>query len=602
VFLCLHRGPGGFEKRLVMKVLRSKFAGDDEYIQMFLDEAWLLSRMQHPNIVDVFEVDCVDGVPYLLMAHVNGPTLGKLHQRALRMHLDDLGCFLHLVVQVCSALHYAHTLRIDGEHAGIVHRDVSAQNILIDGETGTVKLIDFGIAKANTGQADTDLRIIKGKIPYMAPEVLQGERADLRADLYAVGILLYRIVTNQQPLAKGDDIVSARLAGRDPRPSEIVPGVSRQLDAIIERALQPDPLDRYQSAAELAQDLQGEIDRLGIDPSRIGDWLRAVFPGGEDDWSQHYDDGALAASTMYPSLVRLVNRTHTPAPSRVARKPRRWGAITGIVAAFLVLLAFGSLIGFAGIALHLSGAEAPPSAAVVDPTAPYLVAADELLASRELDAARVMNRMAEELGASDPAALVRIARQRAEIDRASGPVTSLGVAMTAAAPPTAAPPPPIRVERAPVVGGGVAPAEPTEVVVAPAVVEPVPEAMVEEEAAVPVTTLVGPVGGAARDGGHRAVVSDVKVFHQTELRVKSRSDLRYPTAARALNLGDHRCLAKVFIDEKGVPYDVIVESCPRAFFEDTRRAILAWRWYPPTDGVEACKALTTIAVNYKLGT
>lgn len=613
VFLCVHRGMGGFEKRVVMKVLREKFSGDASYIRMFLDEARLLSQMQHANIVDVFEVDCVDGVPYLLMAWVNGPTLGKLHQHALRSRLWDLGCFLDLTVQVCHALHYAHTLQIGGEPARIVHRDVSPQNILVAGDTGVVKLIDFGIAKTHRGQVDTEERIIKGKIPYMAPELLRGERADHRADLYALGVVLYRMITNHPLPPPGDDPRSARLTGQYPRASELSPDVSPELDAIIDCALASDPEERYASAADFAADLVDEMGRLGADPARTADWLRAVYPGGEDEWSHRSDDSSHAAITMHPSLARLVNRP--PPPVEVPQRTGRTVALGGLVAAGCVLFGLGGLVGFALLALRLwtlrpdvpdpapepgSMAAAMGTPPVPDSAAASLAGAAELLGAGELDAARVMNRMAEDRANGDLEVLKEVARQRAEIDRRAAPGTPTRRGRGLVQAPQATGAPSVPPSAAPLAS----PPEEPEAPIPPAV-PPVVEAL----AAVPglplpdahEAALVGRLGGANRSGGHLQEDSPIKVFHQAELRVKTRSDFAYPDAARAANLGEHRCLVQVFIDERGVPYDAFVEGCPRAFVDDTRDTILGWRWEPPEDGGAPCKAQTTIAVNYRLG-
>ncbi|MEQ1503929.1 MAG: serine/threonine-protein kinase, partial [Myxococcota bacterium] len=230
VYLCVRRGAGGFEKRIVLKILHSKYFGDPAFVQMFLDEARLLARLHHPNIVDVFEVECVDGVPYLAMEHVDGPTLGQLHRTAVKSGQYELGPMLELVRQVCEALSYAHELMIDGVRANLVHRDVSSENIVVDAATGVAKLIDFGIAKVDD-MAQTQVGILKGKIHYMAPEVLAGERPDARADLYSVGVLLYRLTVGRLPFREAD-LVHRRSRQPVVSPSES-PGLPEGLDAKI---------------------------------------------------------------------------------------------------------------------------------------------------------------------------------------------------------------------------------------------------------------------------------------------------------------------------------------------------------------------------------
>jgi serine/threonine protein kinase len=413
VYLCVRRGAGGFEKQIVLKVLHSKFIGDNDYVQMFLDEARLLARLQHPNIVSVFEVECVEGIPYLAMEYVNGPTLGRLHKRAVRSNLCDHGYMLHIVYQVCLALHHAHTLRINGAPAGVVHRDVSTQNILIEAETGVAKLIDFGIAKMDEGQEKTQVGVLKGKIHYMAPEVLQGARPDARADLYAVGVLLYRLITNRLPFAEGDDIWAARVSGRYPKASEVCPDVSPQIEAILDRALKPDPKDRYQTAAELAADLQAEVERLGTDPSKMAEWLRQVFPSGEDEWSKRIDPNTMTTGTMHTALNQILTDMGTPSRLTPPMQQQSSGVLGGALAGTLVVLLFVLLVG-AG-ALYQRPAQAPSSESAVS----FLDAADQLLREQNFDAARTMNAKADALGIGDANIVVRIARQKNDIARES---------------------------------------------------------------------------------------------------------------------------------------------------------------------------------------
>jgi serine/threonine protein kinase len=413
VYLCVRRGAGGFSKQLVMKVLHSKFLDDPDYVQMFLDEGRLLSRLQHPNIVSVFEVECVEGVPYLAMEYVNGPTLGRLHKRAVRSILCDHGYLLHIVYQVCLGLHHAHTLRINGAPSGLVHRDVSTQNILIDAETGMAKLIDFGIAKIDEGQEKTQVGVLKGKLDYMAPEVLQGARADARADLYAVGVVLYRLLTNRMPHAEGEDVWSARVSGRYPKASEVAPGLSPQAEAILDKALRPNPAERYQTAMELAADLQAEIERMGTDPAKMPEWLAQLFPGGEEDWSKRLDPNTLTTGTLHIALNRLL--TEGGSASQVAPVPpsRMGGVLVGALAGTFMVLLFVVLV-----AVGTLTRETPAQPPLESPSG-YLDAADRLLGEQNFDAARTMNAKAYSLGTGDTELAMRIARQKNDIERAA---------------------------------------------------------------------------------------------------------------------------------------------------------------------------------------
>jgi serine/threonine protein kinase len=409
VYLCVRRGAGQFEKRVVLKVLHPEYLGNQEYVSMFIHEARMLARLRHPNIVDVYEVDRVAHYPYLAMEFINGPTLGRLQKRAKEAGAYELGYLLHIAYQVCLGLHHAHTLVIDGRPAGIVHRDVSSQNILVDAGTGMAKLIDFGIAKTHEEELQTQIGVLKGKLAYMAPEVLRGQQADARADVYAVGVLLYRLVTDRLPFADGDGFSSARMSGRYPKPSRVAPGVSPQMEAIIIRALQPSPEDRYQTAEELASELADEIDRLGTNVRLLPQWLRGLFPGGEQDWSSRPGGDAPTRATAHSALSHLMS-TNTMTVPRVNPRPFLLVALAGIATVF----GFGVLGLLGGILFALSPT---PSDGARDEVVTFLDAADNLLQQNQVEAARSMNTRAEALGVEDVQMAVRLANQRGAIER-----------------------------------------------------------------------------------------------------------------------------------------------------------------------------------------
>jgi serine/threonine protein kinase len=415
VFLCVRRGTGQFEKRVVLKVLHPEFLGNQEYVSMFIHEARTLARLRHPNIVDVYEVDRVAQYPYLAMEYVNGPTLGRLHKRAREVGAYDLGYMLHVMYQVCLGLHHAHTLIIDGRPAGIVHRDVSSQNILVDAATGTAKLIDFGIAKTDE-ELHTQIGVLKGKLAYMAPEVLRGQRADARADVYAVGVLLYRLVTDRLPFSDSDGFSTARLSGRYPRPSRVAPGISPQMEAIIVRALQPSPEDRYQTAEDLALDLAHEIDRLGTNVRQMSQWLKVLFPGGEHDWARRPGGDSPTRATAHSALSHLVSSNTM---RNVIRPPER-SLLLVAIAGLLTVFGFGALGLLGGILFALSPSVsffASSPADTREEVVTYLDAADDLMRQNQVEAARSMNARAEAMGVEDLELVVRLANQKGAIER-----------------------------------------------------------------------------------------------------------------------------------------------------------------------------------------
>jgi serine/threonine protein kinase len=405
VYLCVRRGAGGFHKRVVLKVLHTKFLGEPGYVEMFLAEARVLARLHHPNIVDAFEVECAGGIPYLAMEYVNGPTLTRLHRRARRSSQASLGLELHLVAQICRGLHFAHQLTVDGQPAGIIHHDVSSQNIVIDAATGLAKLVDFGVAQSEQDEGDS--KVIKGKPPYMAPEVLLGGRGDARADIYSVGVLLYRIVTDRFPFPEGADGLEARCVGRFPKPSEHVPEIAPTLESLIVQMLQADVASRPPSAHEVARQLDAEIDRMGVDRASLTAWIHQLFPGGEQDWSRRYDPHtALEEGGAHSALGRLATEKAPPVRQQRPVVVPQAGPQGGWMGAAGLLM---------GVALGLAvGWTRAPS-----PSEPVLMveAAEDLLAVGDFGAARRMNEQASARARHDAELGAQVARQRSDIDR-----------------------------------------------------------------------------------------------------------------------------------------------------------------------------------------
>jgi eukaryotic-like serine/threonine-protein kinase len=395
VYLARRLGAGGFERKVVLKVLHAKFFGDVSGAGMFLEEARLLARLHHPNIVDVFEVENIGGVPYFAMEYVQGPTWSDLLRHVGRPGPDTLGCMLDVVRQVCEALHYAHTLEVDGRRAGLVHRDVSSQNILVDATSGLAKLIDFGIAKAVDSPVETEVGVVKGKVHYLAPEVLAGMRPDARADVYAVGVLVYRMLSGQLPQRRSDLGASELVA-----PIESLP-VPPTLRAIVARAMASDPAARHPSAGALAEELRAVVDGMGIDASDVAPFVARVFPGGEADWQEPVE---LAGSAPHFSLHALAKLTAPP-------PRRRTGAAVAFAFGTFGFTVVASVLVFTLLFRELDRSEA---ARVMD-------AAEQMLGSGDLDAALRLAELAEANAQGDPAELerVRLLRERIEAAEAA---------------------------------------------------------------------------------------------------------------------------------------------------------------------------------------
>jgi serine/threonine protein kinase len=197
VYLAIARGPAGFNKLVVIKRLLSGLVADAHFLDMFLDEARLAARLNHPNIVQTNEVGVADEKYFIAMEYLDGQPLLKIVQRSLPRALP-VHVALGIAANVCAGLHYAHTLAdFSGTPLGIVHRDVSPHNIFVT-YAGQVKIVDFGIAKATSRTTETQAGILKGKIAYMSPEHIGGVPLDGRSDVFSAGVVLYETLPRRR--------------------------------------------------------------------------------------------------------------------------------------------------------------------------------------------------------------------------------------------------------------------------------------------------------------------------------------------------------------------------------------------------------------------
>ena len=260
VFKAKRAGVEGFEKIVALKRILPHLSENQEFLDMFVDEAKMVAGLTHPNIVQIFDLGRIETSYYIAMEYVHGRDLRTIMKRArnkgLRMPLD---LSLRVVSQVCSALEYAHRKKdARGRPMEIVHRDVSPQNILITFE-GNVKLADFGIAKAATRVSSTDQGALRGKLLYMSPEQAWGRAIDNRSDVFSLGIVLYEMVTEQKPfLASGSEMTILELVRKCliTAPREVNPRVPEALDRVIMKALARNSDERYQDAGQMQRGIE----------------------------------------------------------------------------------------------------------------------------------------------------------------------------------------------------------------------------------------------------------------------------------------------------------------------------------------------------------
>ncbi len=258
VWVARLKGKHGFERMVALKAILPALAQDPRFRQMFLDEARIASRVEHVNVAQILDLGEQDGNLYLVMEWVDGDSLSNLSRVLERAKgTTPLWVLLRVLAEACAGLHAAHELCDEaGRPLGVVHRDVSPQNILI-GSNGVAKVIDFGVAKARGRAAeDTSAGTIKGKLHYMAPEQAIGTVVDRRADVWAIGAVLYRLLANR-PAYEGDNALATLnlLISRMP-PPDLPSTVPSAVTSVVMKALAPDPNDRYATAAELQRELE----------------------------------------------------------------------------------------------------------------------------------------------------------------------------------------------------------------------------------------------------------------------------------------------------------------------------------------------------------
>ncbi len=265
VYLGVAQGPAGFSKLMVIKMLRPALADDEQFLAMFLEEARLAARLNHPNIVQTVEVGNEGRRYFLAMEYLEGQSLQRLRQRVAKDHPFPLGQHIRIIVEALNGLHYAHELvDIDNRALGIVHRDATPHNVFVTYD-GQVKVVDFGIAKAMDSSLETRTGELKGKVAYMPPEQASAQRVDRRADVFALGVMVWEAAVGRR-LWKGFNevaIMHELLTGNIPSPRSIDPRVPPELDAICKRALSQRAEDRYATAADFAADLERFLANIG---------------------------------------------------------------------------------------------------------------------------------------------------------------------------------------------------------------------------------------------------------------------------------------------------------------------------------------------------
>ena len=358
VFLARMSGVGGFAKLLVIKRILPHLGEDPEFREMFVNEGRVAARLDHPNICQVYELGEVDGEVFLAMEYLDGLVWGDLMKLLPRGRAVELRVSATVLGQICDGLRFAHEhVDLDGSPMPIVHRDVSPQNLMITTE-GACKLLDFGVSKVLTEGTRTRTGMLKGKLPYMAPEQIRGERIDARADVFSMGVVLWESLTGGRLFQRDSDyqIWKAITEEDIPPVSSLVPGLPAQVDSIVARALERDVQRRYPSIRAFAGELRDVADRAGgtFDRATLGQILRSLGAGKLAERhgrvsraigrpAHASDPPPLPAAITEPNPIVEPSITHSialrDASVKVRRKAR--GRRVALVAAVVVAIAAG---------------------------------------------------------------------------------------------------------------------------------------------------------------------------------------------------------------------------------------------------------------------
>jgi serine/threonine protein kinase len=373
----------GYQKLVVIKRILPHFALQEDFIEMFTDEARIATTLDHPNVVQTFEVGVEESHCYMAMEYLPGEDLrsifGRVARRGERIPVEHA---LHVVKCVAAGLHYVHEKHdFEGRALNIVHRDVNPQNVFVTYDVG-VKLLDFGVAKAENRLVKTRTGMVKGKVAYMSPEQCRAQPLDRKSDVFSLGIVLYELTVGVR-LFGGDgnfDVMKQVVEGWVPWPHDFVPDYDPALEKLVMRALERDPAARHASARALEAAIEeyAHERRLRCSQLALSEWMQSVFSDRASAWqrvSASPEAGVIGAHVKSKREERKadvaagdrrqrteVRRADAPTDKLDLRSRlgRRW------LAALAMLLA---VLASAGLAWRLAGAPTPAAPLAPEPVA-----------------------------------------------------------------------------------------------------------------------------------------------------------------------------------------------------------------------------------------
>lgn len=341
---------GGFENLMVIKRILSHLGENEDFVEMFIDEAKVSVALQHANITRIYDFGKIVNNYFIAMECVDGKDVRNLLRKlARRREYLPIEFAAYIAHQACRGLEYAHSKQdVNGKPYGIVHRDMSPANILVSYE-GDIKIADFGIAKAELNSGTTDAGTLKGKFEYMSPEQARGEDIDGRSDLFSLGIVLHEMLTGRR-LFKGDgDAASLEKikSGKIPSPSQVNQRVPPALDEIVMRALDRDREQRYATAQDMQEALEAYIpETVDVSRSNLTRFMQSIFEQEIIDERSRLKQGSLAAESFRDQFPAEEWDGTTATTFRTDEPKKNWAplAIIGILAVLASILSSVAIV------------------------------------------------------------------------------------------------------------------------------------------------------------------------------------------------------------------------------------------------------------------
>jgi tRNA A-37 threonylcarbamoyl transferase component Bud32 len=435
VFVAQMRGPAAFSRLVAIKCLHTRWLDDPKYVARFTTEVKLSTLIRHPNVVQTLDVVADGGELFLVMEYVDGVTLAALLADLARAHQTlPVGVALGILSAVLRGLHAAHeAVDHDGVPCHIVHRDVSPQNIML-GRNGHVQVLDFGAAKAVEHSQHTAAGVLVGKLAYMAPEQVRGERSGPRTDVFSAGVVLWESLVGQrlfyEPGLDRSDLLHALVLKPVPRPSRLRGDVPSAVDDVVKRALSRDPKRRFQTALEFAD----ALDSIGAAPpgaalaalvaelcaQRLAE-KDALLRAGLASAAEVSEATPVAGALLVASPPSFSGMALSPLPQPLRRSRVAWlGAalLAGLALWGTVDTAHTQRPGRSASALHVGSATAPSAAAPDSVSAPPDVTPRPMLAERQELAATPL--AVSSLVVAPPAGVEPASSQRDGVHSADG--------------------------------------------------------------------------------------------------------------------------------------------------------------------------------------